>query len=123
MQEAQTGNLKAYDRELRSITGWRGRSTGISSRSSGRRSYWNPARLRPVDSGGFWLSETPDAHSRSWETDYIRSAQWIRFRDLALGAEFVHVNTHLDHRSELARVEGSRLIIQRRIAEQHPRRR
>jgi hypothetical protein len=58
---------------------------------------WRAERLRPIAADGFWLSETPGEHSRSWETDCIRSAGWVRFRCLESGAEFVHLNTHLDH--------------------------
>ena len=63
-----------------------------------------------LDSGGFWLSETPDKRSRSWESRQVRSANWARFRGLS-GEEFVHLNTHLDHVSGRARVEGSRLVL------------
>ncbi|MFO7168649.1 MAG: endonuclease/exonuclease/phosphatase family protein [Chloroflexota bacterium] len=77
--------------------------------------FWRPERLRLVESGGFWLSETPEVHSRSWDTACIRSAAWARF-ELPGGARLLHLNTHLDHVSELARVEGARLIA-RRLAE------
>jgi endonuclease/exonuclease/phosphatase family metal-dependent hydrolase len=113
MQEAQTGNLKAYDRELPQYHSLAWPEYGNNKPFEWPAIYWDPRRLRPLDSGGFWLSETPDRHSPSWETDCIRACQWIRFRDLASGAEFAHANTHLDHRSERARYEGSRLIIER----------
>jgi endonuclease/exonuclease/phosphatase family metal-dependent hydrolase len=117
MQEVQTGNLKAYDRELSEYHWLAWPEYGNNKPFEWPAIYWDPRRLRPLDSGGFWLSESPECYSRSWETDCIRSAQWIRFRDLASGVEFVHVNTHLDHRSVRARVEGSRLIIERLRAE------
>ena len=75
--------------------------------------FWNPARLNLVDSGGFWLSLTPERHSGSWGTDCVRSATWAQFEWPGSGHRFVHLNTHLDHVSELARVEGARLIAQR----------
>jgi endonuclease/exonuclease/phosphatase family metal-dependent hydrolase len=75
--------------------------------------FWRPDRLRPLACETFWLSETPDVYSGSWETDCIRSAAWIRFRCVESGAEIVHLNTHLDHISERARVEGARLISER----------
>ena len=118
VQEAQTGNLKAYDRELPSYQWLAWPEYGNEKPYEWPLIMWRPARLRPLDSGGFWLSETPEVHSRSWETDNIRSCQWIRFRDLSSGVEFVHTNTHLDHRSARARAEGSRLIL-RRIAAEH----
>ncbi len=74
---------------------------------------WNAQHLRLLESGGFWLSETPEVHSRSWETRCIRSATWARFEWLPTGLIFLHLNTHLDHVSEPARVEGARLIVHR----------
>jgi endonuclease/exonuclease/phosphatase family metal-dependent hydrolase len=117
LQEVQTGNMKAYDRDLTDYHWLAWPEYGNEKPYEWPAILWDPRRLRPLDSGGFWLSETPDVHSRSWDTDNIRSCQWIRFRDLVSGVEFVHANTHLDHRSELARIEGSRLIICRLDAE------
>lgn len=119
LQEVQTANMNAYDGLLTGYHWLAWPEYGNQKPYEWPAILWDPRRLRPLDSGGFWLSETPDVHSRSWNTDNIRSYQWIRFRDLASGAEFVHTNTHLDHRSELARIEGSRLII-RRIDAEHP---
>jgi endonuclease/exonuclease/phosphatase family metal-dependent hydrolase len=119
VQEAQTGNLKAYHRELPAYhwTAWP--EYGDAPPHEWPAIYWRPDRLQPVDSGGFWLSETPERHSRSWNTDCIRSAAWVKFRCVGSGASFVHLNTHLDHRSALARVEGARLIIARLHELQH----
>jgi endonuclease/exonuclease/phosphatase family metal-dependent hydrolase len=75
--------------------------------------FWRPDRLKPLLCETFWLSDTPDVYSGSWETDCIRSAAWVRFRCADSGVEIVHLNTHLDHVSEQARVEGARLIIER----------
>ena len=73
---------------------------------------WNSQRLRQLDAGGFWLSETPEVHSRSWDTSCVRSATWAKLEWLETGLTFLHLNTHLDHISELARVEGTKLIMQ-----------
>jgi endonuclease/exonuclease/phosphatase family metal-dependent hydrolase len=73
---------------------------------------FNTQHLRLLDSGGFWLSETPEVHSRSWDTSCIRSATWAKLEWLEIGVTFLHLNTHLDHISELARVEGTKLILQ-----------
>ncbi len=113
LQEAQTGNLKAYHRELPGYHWMAWPEYGDAPPHEWPAIYWRPDRLRPIDSGGFWLSETPERHSGSWDTDCIRSAAWVKFRCVATGATIVHVNTHLDHRSELARVNGAALIIAR----------
>ena len=113
LQEAQTGNLKAYNRELpgHHWTAWP--HYGDDPPHEWPAIYWRPERLQPIDSGGFWLSETPGQHSRSWNTDCVRSAAWVKFRCTTSRATIIHLNTHLDHVSEQARVEGARLIIAR----------
>ncbi len=75
--------------------------------------FWNPGRLTCLETGGFWISETPERHSGSWGTACIRSAAWARFALADTGDTFLHLNTHLDHVSELARAEGARLIARR----------
>jgi endonuclease/exonuclease/phosphatase family metal-dependent hydrolase len=74
---------------------------------------FDPRRLRLLDQGEFWLSTTPERHSAAWDTACIRAANWARFAWPDAGLEFLHLNTHLDHVSELARVEGARLIVAR----------
>jgi endonuclease/exonuclease/phosphatase family metal-dependent hydrolase len=80
--------------------------------------FWLPERLRPLECDTFWLSETPDVYSGSWNTDCIRSAAWARFRCAGSDAEVVLLNTHLDHISEQARIEGAKPIVERLDAAQ-----
>ena len=69
-------------------------------------------RFELVDSGFYWLSETPDVPgSKSWDSSLPRMVSWVQLRDLrANGAEFVFINTHFDHRGRTARLESARLI-------------
>lgn len=78
--------------------------------------YWKRDRFEKLDGGYFWLSETPEVESRSWGTACTRITTWVCLRDMETGKSFAYVNTHLDHISETARVEGIRLIV-RFIAE------
>jgi len=66
--------------------------------------------LEVADSGTFWLSETPDHPSKSWDTACIRICTWAQFRDRRTGRRFYVYNTHLDHRSQLARERGIQSI-------------
>ncbi|MDX9978924.1 MAG: endonuclease/exonuclease/phosphatase family protein [Lentisphaeria bacterium] len=65
-----------------------------------------------VDSGTFWLSETPEKPSRDWDSACVRICTWAHLRDRRTGLEFRVYNTHLDHRSQLAREKGVELIAQ-----------
>jgi len=64
--------------------------------------------------GTFWLSTTPDtAGSKSWDTSCPRICTYALLRDRRTGRRFVFANAHLDHRSEAARVNGAKLVIER----------
>ena len=59
----------------------------------------------------FTLSETPDVlGSRSWGSSCTRIAVVADLMVRATGQRFTVANTHLDHVSDEARVEGGRLI-------------
>ncbi len=116
LQEAQRGNLGAYRKRLPRYAHIRGPRYGNTVPHDFNTILFDPERLEPQDSGGFWLSETPEDHSRSWQTRVARSATWALFRVLGTDLSFLHLNTHLDHVSALARREGSKLIV-RRVAE------
>ncbi|MCR5382561.1 MAG: endonuclease/exonuclease/phosphatase family protein [Lentisphaeria bacterium] len=71
-------------------------------------------RFDCLDAGTFWLSTTPDVvGSHSWKTACRRICTWAKLKDKKTGKEFVHFNTHLDHRSEEARRNGAALIMSR----------
>lgn len=72
-------------------------------------------RFDLLDSGHFWLSETPEvAGSKSWDSSLPRMVSWAKLRDKKnRGAEFVFLNTHFDHRGKTARLESARLIRKR----------
>lgn len=109
-QELQKGNLSTYDSELPGYERLLGPDYENRRPFAHNAIYWDPNSLQLLDEGGFWLSETPHERTRSWASSHVRSANWTSFR-LTSGEEFVHLNTHLDHRSGEARVEGSRLIL------------
>ena len=112
-QEFQKGNQRYYDLHLPEYKYSLGPEYENYPPRSYNAIYWNPKRLELLDAGGFWLSETPEKFSRSWETHQVRSANWARFRLMQNGAEFLHLNTHLDHKSVAARRQGARLINRR----------
>src|SRR5262245_57103120 len=104
-QELQDGNMAVYAETLAQYRWSLGPHYGNRAPFEYPAIAWDPARLRLVESGGFWLSSTPLRHSGDWETGCIRSAQWARLQPTG-GATFMFLNTHLDHMSELARIEG-----------------
>ena len=113
-QELQDGNLSTYQAELTDYHYILGNDA--SDHSEHPSIFWKPSALDLLDSGSFWISETPEVYSGSWNTDCVRAATWARLRDKSSGVNFLHLNTHLDHRSDWARTEGCRLLL-RRITE------
>jgi endonuclease/exonuclease/phosphatase family metal-dependent hydrolase len=113
LQECQRGNLKAYGKNLARYVLVRGPRYGNAIHRDHNAILFDPERLGLLDSGGFWLSQTPERYSRSWGARVARSANWALFRVLGTALSLLHLNTHLDHRSGLARREGSKLIIGR----------
>lgn len=64
-----------------------------------------------VDQGAFWLSETPEVMSKDWGAAHYRICSYVILKEKAGGKEFVVFNTHLDHVSNEARVEGINVIL------------
>ena len=70
-----------------------------------------------ISAGGFWLSETPHiAGSKSWDSECVRLANWVRLKDRTTGIELRVVNTHLDHISQVAREQQAQLIVDDTVA-------
>jgi endonuclease/exonuclease/phosphatase family metal-dependent hydrolase len=63
------------------------------------------------ESGEFWLSETPEVHrSISWDSAFPRMATYGLFQEAGRDLWFYFIDTHLDHISSQARIQGARLI-------------
>lgn len=112
-QEFQRGNQETYEKELPGYESILGPRYENKKPHAFNAVFWDTGRLELLDSGGFWLSETPHSFSGAWNTAQRRAANWLRFRLLPEEKEFVHLNTHLDHKSIPARQKGTKLIVER----------
>jgi endonuclease/exonuclease/phosphatase family metal-dependent hydrolase len=96
-----------------------GRSDGVEAGEYAA-ILFDARRLRVVESGTFWLSETPDVPgSMHWGNRITRIATWARFHDRARDTTFVVFNTHWDHESQPSRERSARLVLDR-IAARNP---
>lgn len=92
-----------------------------ASRSSGSGDehmgvLYDSARLTVIESGDFWLSDTPDVPgSITWGNLMPRMVTWALFQRQADGQKFYLFNTHLPYREEdeARRVLGAKLIVSR----------
>jgi len=73
--------------------------------------YYKRDRWHCLEYGNFWLSDTPKVPgSRSFGNEIPRLATWARLQSRE-GERWFVLNTHLDHRSENARVLGAQMIL------------
>ena len=100
--------------------------------------FYDKQKLRLVDSGHFWLSETPDKPSLGWDAACIRICTWGLFsvnvnanlnenengrstsgrllpkgRKNEKSLQFYFFNLHMDHVGVVARREAAKLVVER----------
>ena len=73
--------------------------------------FWRRDRFSKIAAGAFFLSEEPDRRSVGWDAMYVRSATWVKLRCRYSTETIIHLNAHLDHRGQQARIESSKLIV------------
>lgn len=117
LQEALKGQIDDLDALLPEYT-WLGvgRADG---QEAGEYSpiFYREDRFEVLRHDTFWLSETPDVPgSKSWDAAIERIATWAEMRDRESGRRFFVINTHFDHRGEVARAESASLLLEK-IAE------
>ncbi len=64
-----------------------------------------------IDSGNFWLSETPDKPSLGWDAACNRICTWAVLENKETKEQYLHVNSHFDHEGVVARRESVKMIL------------
>ncbi|RSK47662.1 endonuclease/exonuclease/phosphatase family protein [Hymenobacter rigui] len=85
--------------------------------------FYRKSRLQLLQSGDFWLSQTPGQPSKGWDaTCCNRICSWARFRDLVTKKELYFFSVHFDHEGVEARRQSGLLMVQkiREIAKNAP---
>ena len=78
--------------------------------------FYRKDRLKVIESGDFWLSDTPDvAGSITWGHPHPRMVTWALFEQRSDRRRFYLFNTHLPYRDEdeAARLKGAQAIARR----------
>ena len=98
------------------LTGYQGVGVGrLDGAESGEYCavFFRKDRFTLLDSGTFWLSETPEVvGSLGWDGACERITTWVVLRDRD-GRELFFIDTHLDHVGQVARDEGVSLLMKR----------
>ena len=75
--------------------------------------FYNTEKLQVLQSGTFWLSETPDRPSKGWDAAYNRVCTYALFKTKKGGRKFWAFNVHFDHVGIIARENSSKLILEK----------
>ena len=75
--------------------------------------FYNKSKFILIESGTFWLSETPEKPSKGWDAALNRVVTWGKFKSKVTGKMFYYYNTHFDHRGDEARKKSAELIIKK----------
>lgn len=112
-QEGLRGQLN----DIAQLPGWafvgKGRDDG---KEAGEHSaiFYKKDRFTLLDTGDFWLSETPDKPGKGWDaTCCNRICTWARFRDKQTKKEFYFFSAHFDHQGVEAQRQSGRLMVEK----------
>jgi endonuclease/exonuclease/phosphatase family metal-dependent hydrolase len=110
IQEPHLHQIQYVDEQLPAYSWFGvGRGDGKEKDEFNPKFYRNDI-LALVNSGTFWLSDTPDKVSRSWDASYDRICIWALFQNKKTKKQFYVFNTHFDSKGKDARVNSAKLI-------------
>lgn len=76
--------------------------------------FYRKNRFMLLQTGDFWLSETPDRPGKGWDaTCCNRICSWARFQDQTTGKPFYFFSVHFDHQGVEARRQSGKLMVQK----------
>lgn len=76
--------------------------------------FYKKARLALLQTGDFWLSETPDRPGKGWDaTCCNRICTWAKLKDLQSGQVFYFFSVHFDHEGVEARRQSGQLMVRK----------
>ncbi|MBD2751792.1 endonuclease/exonuclease/phosphatase family protein [Spirosoma validum] len=74
--------------------------------------FYKKDRFKVLQSGNFWLSETPDKPGKGWDaTCCNRICSWGKFNDLKTKKDFYFFSVHFDHQGVEARRQSGKLMV------------
>ncbi|MFA6702801.1 MAG: endonuclease/exonuclease/phosphatase family protein [Dysgonamonadaceae bacterium] len=78
--------------------------------------FWLKNKFELLDTGSFWLSETPDVKSFGWDAAESRGCVWVKLKERNTNITFFFFCVHFDHRGVIAR-QNSALLVLNKIQE------
>lgn len=75
--------------------------------------FYSIEKFELKDKGSFWLSETPEVMSKDWNSACYRICSYVILTEKESGKDLVVFNTHLDHISDEARINGINVVLEK----------
>lgn len=75
--------------------------------------FYLDSKYKAVDSGTFWLSDTPEVPSMGWGADCYRICTWVMLENKTTGERYVHMNAHFDYANDDVRYNSADLILEK----------
>lgn len=113
VQEALKNQLDDLGEALKGYAVYgRGRDDG-QSRGEHSSIFYKKVQFELISSGDFWLSATPEKPGPGWDANLNRICTWVQLKEKKSGKTFHVFNAHYDHQGTLARVESSKLVLEK----------
>lgn len=76
--------------------------------------FYKKDRFKLMESGDFWLSETPEKPGKGWDAKCCnRICSWGKFQDMQTKKIFYFFSVHFDHQGVVARKESGKLMVKK----------
>ena len=73
--------------------------------------FYKREKFRLIKTGNFWLSEADSIPGKGWDAALPRICTWGKFQMIENGKIFWFFNLHMDHIGKIARIEGTKQVL------------
>ncbi len=110
-QEASPGWMSVLIDNLGAYYAYVGEGRDGGSNGEYNPIFYRKDKFKLIESGTKWLSETPDTVSKYSESSLNRIYTYAKLERISDGAVFMHINTHFDHKSSVARELQAKVLV------------
>lgn len=112
MQEAQKPQIE-YLLENNSLYGFLGKPRDEGENSEFSCIFYLKNKYKVLQQDTFWLSETPEKSTKSWDAAYPRIVTYGLFENIKTKKKIWVLNTHFDHVGVVARQKSAEIILKK----------
>lgn len=112
MQEAQKFQLN-YLLQENSLYNYIGKPRDNGENAEYSCIFYLKNKYKVIETHTFWLSETPEKSTKSWDAAYPRILTYALFENLKTKKKIWVLNTHFDHIGVVARQKSAEIILKK----------